>query len=494
MKRWRSWLVTLAMALGVSTAAAQPPGFTPPMPTPSPGPFTPPSPTPFGAPSPYFGAPGEPTPLGPSMMGAGPAPVAGPPAAGPGVTPSSDMLTLQNRPNAFDDETPASLPGWGRYCSFSVDFLTLRTNFDRNPAYSVFANGQAFSRDFDFPETLVPKLTLDLQFGDYFGVRGSWMRMENSASPVFIGNSDPNIFVSTPSLLPGTVLVNQVDQTRIGGVFQKDNRTVLAQNVSQIVSPRPFFFPSLLPTQSLLPPVTKLPAFTLSSAVQAGFPDFFAIGSSLRTEVADLELTHAIEFNSWTGTFGLGLRYGHISQNYSALRANNGGSNTIPKYDPFVTIVIDAVIFTRADYEQAIYGSTFGGVGPKLSFEWGTDITPFARIYGKVNGSVLMGNRKQVLYYASVQNVNITDVNPPPQADIFEIQTAAGQQAALKNSFTVVPLAEAEAGVEVGFGGRFFPILRVGAFGQAWINGGNAANPNANLFVYGVNASLGFGF
>jgi hypothetical protein len=37
--------------------------------------------------------------------------------------------------------------------------------------------------------------------------------------------------------------------------------------------------------------------------------------------------------------------------------------------------------------------------------------------------------------------------------------------------------------------------VRLGAFfGQSWIGGGNATNPNANLILYGINTTLGFAF
>ena len=38
------------------------------------------------------------------------------------------------------------------------------------------------------------------------------------------------------------------------------------------------------------------------------------------------------------------------------------------------------------------------------------------------------------------------------------------------------------------------PQLVRGQAVRTWIGGGNATNPNANLFIYGVNASLGLGF
>jgi hypothetical protein len=81
-----------------------------------------------------------------------------------------------------------------------------------------------------------------------------------------------------------------------------------------------------------------------------------------------------------------------------------------------------------------------------------------------------------------------------PPADLLYTRRVAPQVAGERNVFTVIPLGEAEAGIEVALAAKFFPVFKLGFFGQCWVNGGNATNPNANLCIYGVNASVGFGW
>jgi len=427
-------------------------------------------------------------------------------SVGPGIAPPNEVLQLPNRANAWDDETPSDAFFWSNYSSITVDLLWLNTSFHGGvPAYSSTQANPGTSNfvtpQFDYNRyNVVPRVNLDVRIGDYWGVRGSWMQFERSAPTLATTNSNPNAVVLSPPLIDGYIRGTQSDQILIGNVFLKNVTTnVVIPSAAQVRSPRAFLFLNLVPRNTLLPPNqgAPLPPFTLKNAVQAGFPDDLTFSSSFRVEVADMDLTRSIEFARSNGVMGLGVRYGHISHSYSASRVNRGGNSIIPGYDPFINLIQDAVIFTNEDSEYVNYGSTFGGAGPKFSLDIGTEISRFARLYAKGNASVLMGNRKEIAFYKAAQRVTITDVNlqlGQQQSDIFYNQIFAPQIVAERNIFTVIPVGEAEIGIEIAMGGRLSPVFRAGAFGQAWINGGNPTNPNANLFIYGLNATLGIGF
>lgn len=508
MARWRTWLAALAVSLGFQSARVQAQGFTPPAPTPAP--WTAPMPTP--------GSPG-PVPFGPSMLGPGDGIMGGPGAGGvmpaggdvgPGGMPPPSALQLTNYANAWDDDTPADSCWWCRYSSISVDLLILHSEFSSNPAFSTnlprtARAARAFGFTHDNP-TVVPRINLDLKFGDYWGVRGSWMRWETAGDPLQITNGSPNGVVFSPPTIDGNFLVRQVDRLVINNVAVRPDivNQFRTPGTAQVVSPRPFFFINQVPRQTLLNNIfgqaqQPLPPFTLLNAVQAGFPDTLSFQHRFEIERADLELTRSIELGTMTGLVGLGAMYGQVSHAYRATRVNSGGTTVIPGYDPFVLLppplprIFDANIRVNEDSEQLIYQHTFGGTGPKFSFELGKEITSFARLYSKWNGAILFGNRKETATYQARQQVQIFDTERNPPADIFYTQTI-DPQTTVRNSFTVMPVGEVEAGIEIAFGGRLFPVFKCGAFGQAWLGGGNATNPNANLLIYGINASLGLGF
>lgn len=490
---WAKWLAAVALIGSGAMAQAQGPGFTPPPPTPLGSPFGPPT-------------PGDPVPLGPSKSAHGSEQGGAVPAGGPGIAPPASMLTLLNNPNAFDDDIMADSVSWSCYSSFSVDLLFLTTRFDRNPAFRTDqrapGSGVFFTQDFTYTDTEVtPRLTFDLRVGDW-GVRASWMKTQQESNVENTTNSNFRATVLSPPLVDGSIRVSEKDQIIVGNVFLKNvNNQFTQRTAAQVSSPRAYFFVNLVPRATLLPPNqgSPIPPFTLANALQAGFPDFLKFSSTVTTEIYDMEITRAIEFNRATGLVGLGARYGYVSNGYFAQRRNANGSTVIPGYDPFISLVFDAVINSNQDRETVTYGHNFGGVGPKLSFEIGTEVTHWARLYAKANGSVLMGCRKETAYYEALQAVNVTDVNlqgGQQQSDLFYTRTVSPQVAASRNTFTVIPLTEVEAGVEcaMGVGGKIFPVVRAGFFGQCWFNGGNATNPNANLFIYGFNASFGIGF
>jgi hypothetical protein len=62
-------------------------------------------------------------------------------------------------------------------------------------------------------------------------------------------------------------------------------------------------------------------------------------------------------------------------------------------------------------------------------------------------------------------------------------------------TFTCVPSVELETGVSITTGTRGFrPLIKIGAVAQYWGDAGNSTDVNGNLFLYGVDASIGFAF
>lgn len=501
----KRWILLALLGLGLAwtgTAHAQ----FPTGPQSGPGAFG--SPTGMQGPAPiapagFYGQPG-PGGMGP-IPGGMPVP-GGMPGANFGyqeerdLTEAPPVLMSTREPNAFvSDESLASRDPFV-YSSITVDFLALWSHWDRNPAaireHSVNGILTRDNYDFEYGSNFAPRIKMNFQFGPYWGIRGSWMKLDQAASHITIENSDPGDLVSSIGPAFGNVNFRNLETITLGGA-SNTTATEFSRSVPLVVSsPEPYFFTGLVPTETLLQfPPQPLPPFTLSSGLQTGFPDQMIFGSSLRMQVADLEATRYIEYGSAHGVIGLGLRYTNLSQNYFAARKNFGGSVIIPGYDPFIAIIDDAVINLIEDTTTVSYAHEFYGVGPKFSFEIGADVSSFARLYSNFNGTVLMGNRREVGFYNSRQVATISDISQFPPAQLQYEQVVTGPGAAFqRDSFTVIPFGECEIGAEVRMGGALFPVFRVAFVGQYLAGAGNATNPNEDLFIYGVSSTIGFGF
>lgn len=316
--------------------------------------------------------------------------------------PPSGPPDLTNSYSGAFDETQNYYSEPETYHYVTVDIMTLRTHYDRNPAFNSPQGipGRSGPGDLDFDRgwQVVPRINMNFQIFEMWGIRGSWSRyFSNKSDVITILNPDPTRTISTPEPLPG---------------FRIDS-------------------PS-------------------SAGISPAFPDRLTAVSELRMEVAKAEVTRYIEIWDWFGSLGLGLQYSYVSQNYSAQRTNPafGGTRSI------------------------FYGHNFGGVGPEASINLALPLGERLRLYSNLSGAVMFADREEEAF-----------ANGPALA------------AATRREFTVLPMGEAEVGFSFQFGNNVvFPIAKVGIVGQYWVNAGNATNPNANLFLYGVNASVGFGF
>ncbi|MGF1583620.1 MAG: hypothetical protein ACFCD0_30245 [Gemmataceae bacterium] len=446
--------------------------------------------------------PTEPTPLVRTGPGNGP-PGMGVPAQNLTGAPPVALTNDHYSVNAFDDlDTVGSLEP-STYSEATVDILVLWTDFDRNPAFSTNVRNFDVTTpgdvDFDYESPrVIPRLNLNYQFSPYWGVRGSWMQLSYAANTIAFSNNDPMARFLSVTPASGNVPVVETQQVILSGVTTTDSTLTAVENRPiQIQSPNNFFFLDLVPTESLqdIPPQTLGP-FPFFNSVQMGFPDMLAFGSGLRLTVVDAQATRYIEIGSATGLIGAGVRYAYLSQNYTATRFSAGGIEQTVGYDPFVNLDDDAQLNLAIDRDEIFYGHNFGGVGPKFSVELGQDMGVVGRVFSKLHGTVLFGNRSEVAYLNGQQQGIISDIDRNIPSDITYNQNIGGPGAAFENNtFSVIPVGEVEAGVEFRLGiGKIIPLVRVAGFAQAWINGGNATNPNANLYLYGVNATVGFGF
>ena len=150
-------------------------------------------------------------------------------------------------------------------------------------------------------------------------------------------------------------------------------------------------------------PVSTVPHAKMSGTTsEANLADYFA-ASKLRFNVLDVEATELLEYSSWHFLLTGGLRYAHISQDYSAVLANGAGA-------PLATLAS---------------GHNFNGAGPTVSL---TGKRPIGLtnlyVFGSARGSVLFGNAKQSAVLGG------TDADSSADAVAKLLEEQAAEQAA----------------------------------------------------------------
>jgi len=156
-----------------------------------------------------------------------------------------------------------------------------------------------------------------------------------------------------------------------------------------------------------------------------------AIASSrMILSVYDLEATYARTFDQWSFLFSAGVRYAHLSQDYS-ISVTDAGAN------------LGSVASSQ----------TFNGLGPTLALEAHRQLgsSDFA-LYGSARGSLLFGTLDQ-------------DSSASPVI-----------RGGSSSSTDVLPIGELEMGGEWGHTcERFRFSAQLGVVGQIWWGGGNAS-------------------
>ncbi len=457
---------------------------------PAPGPFGSMAPgSPYG---PYAANPSLPPlfPGAPAQAGMG----GGPPPGAAGPTGAvSDAAGPDGKPpelcndffSAFDDRIDGCC--LNEVCVpnlVAVDFLILRPTYaGGDPALQASINGGGpATRNFHEHDKMAPRIVLQWAPVDNFGIRGSWYR---------IGFGDDISFVN-----PGNTVITSIP--------------VLGNLVT---SPQTFgYLAALPPSLATAPPNAgnNFNRFPFTNAYNVGpsgggggSPDTMFFQNSLQVQVADLDFFAAFNTGRLVGNGSLGLRYADISHSYAAYRTNPGATNPavvnvqvanrtigglIAGYAP---LGADSTFFTdTTDFLNLYASSTFKGFGPTTGFHLEFPSDTYVRLYFDVKGTAILGNRTERVFVNGNQTGTFTTAGGLSES--FQSSTSVSTS---HTTFTCIPTVELEAGVSFTTEMRGFrPLIKIGGIAQYWGNAGNSTDVNGNLFLYGVNASIGFAF
>jgi hypothetical protein len=202
--------------------------------------------------------------------------------------------------------------------------------------------------------------------------------------------------------------------------------------------------------------------------------DVWLFHRDLHLVVWDVEATQALDVGAWSLLLTGGVRFAHLSQNYSAVRSISGPEQEVG-------------LVVQQDTSILVAGHNFNGAGPMVSFEAHRPIADTGLLfYGTARGSLLFGTRKQNVNTEEVYAVTLAD-NTPFSLGHTEAATAHGD--------TLLPVMELEVGIEYGLPvGQFYPFIRTGLVAQVWFGAGNSSSTDGDLGFLGLEASLGVNF
>lgn len=177
--------------------------------------------------------------------------------------------------------------------------------------------------------------------------------------------------------------------------------------------------------------------------------------NELDFDVWDLEVTQNVELGScWEVTFGGGIRYAHIVQNYSAT-------------------LIPAAAGVAPTFFNA--SNTFDGFGPSFVLEGRRKMGESMALYASTRAAILFGDNSRSAFVGPVA----------PFADVTDRDD-------------VLPYGEIEIGVETGRDlGNARLVVQTGITGMIWYGLGSAvdtAPQNGNLGFFGLVARAGITF
>jgi hypothetical protein len=230
------------------------------------------------------------------------------------------------------------------------------------------------------------------------------------------------------------------------------------------------------PLGNFLPLSTGGTAFgSPGTLLNTGFgTDRLTFGSDLRIETVDLELTY--QMNCCCGLFQIfgGGRYLNLAQGYHATLVNTGGGAPVSEIQSF-----DA-------------SRSFQGGGPTCGLQWNLPIHGTGlSLYANARGSLVVGsNKDNVSFSQTINDPNglIPGHMVPPA--VLQINPMSS-----RTSDTVIPIAEAELGIEycrqLGHSRLF---LRGAAVSQTYFDAGNASQSTGNLSLFGVQGTLGISY
>jgi len=197
--------------------------------------------------------------------------------------------------------------------------------------------------------------------------------------------------------------------------------------------------------------------------ISAGFGHALVLSNKIRLNVADFEVTQAVDAGKWLLLTGGGVRWGRIIQDYQALDLQ----------------YINNVPFPIRKVAKST--NSFDGFGPTVSLEIRRPLgdSGFA-LYGSARGAVLFGDRRLHAEYAEFdRNTNFNR--------LF--------QAFDRRYNDVLPIGELELGGLYSQNmGSMTPFLQVGFVTQTWFGAGTATTYRDNLGFIGLTAAAGVTF
>ena len=185
-----------------------------------------------------------------------------------------------------------------------------------------------------------------------------------------------------------------------------------------------------------------------AAASAAGIDNSLQFYNDLTMDVADLELLRDVRWGRGSLLFGAGVRYAHLSENYTA-------SWLSTPQDPTQDVVAT----------ELTSGHNFNGIGPLLSLE--------ARYPVGNAGLALLANwRGALLFGTGHQSADLTAVEDDPSGNLLD-----GEVTKLQSGGGTLPVLECEVGAEWSRHiGRADFMIQAALIGQAWFYMGNAAN------------------
>jgi hypothetical protein len=186
--------------------------------------------------------------------------------------------------------------------------------------------------------------------------------------------------------------------------------------------------------------------------------DQLNFSSNVQFNVWDFEATKCWVCGNLQVLGAAGVRYVHMSQDYSASLRPGPKSGS-----------------TKTDI---VFGHNFNGAGPTIAFDSKYRIRESGlALYGKARGAILFGTAKEHLVFSTPTTIHDRSAR---QAD-------------------VMPVGELEVGGEFSHElGRALGFVQLGFVGQAWWGAGNAANSyphdSTNLGLVGLVLRGGINF
>jgi hypothetical protein len=338
---------------------------------------------------------------------------------------------------------PGLIKQWTDYpVHFFADggFYMVHSYFSQNPAFlvkgpgTVGFRGNPPSDTFDYSVNFAPRVTLGVETATGWGIRASWLQLNESTST---------------------------------GIFPSNDKT-LNTTVSSV-------------------PVFGVPGFTVPSPVAKEFDVFHnnvVFNNHVRWTVWDAEAFKDFQFDRWSFLVGTGARYLYLSQEYRGASWNSGTAK-LGAGKAITTFKL------TEDSEFLNSGRNFAGAGPTSFLELHRRIGQTRlSLYGSARGSVLFGD----IGTDSFQSTVVQGTIKPPKGKTTTVNTSTFELASTSRDHTLT-MGDFEVGADwTQPYGRLLLLLRAGLVNQTIFNSGTATSSHGNVGQYGLRFTAGFNY